>query len=737
MKAMQTVFLLLLCTSAAFASYMPKDWVSILEPGWRERRNDLLWWRPCISPAASNEVFYAYYLRDMDDGLRETGERLLKELAKPDGGEYAAVSNALDRLSRSGTFGVTNVLGKALTLDRNAYRFQTLRACINAWPADMSGLAASVAVSIPTETIMAWEQELTDILEKRTTVREAERIKVFLGFVALAQPGPACAAAYDRLKLKADPDWQDSLIRKSLAARILASGRDANGYFGRVSKEIGPPPKPDTDEVLRSIGRTFNSWPLNQQQSLTGPCPDRWSDEIHWAAYATAPVRFGVSRHELSRAMADRFAALPDASMDKRGNDTLWLGYVRALKYSADPSVTNVLIAAIDKDMMPNQGSETLGLALGVLLPGWAHNNEARKQFYARTRASETRYFEWHRDEERRTQERKDNRLFLLWWQPDDTSVRSIKARFSSPGEVASRVRTLTGAVAQDMGQFMLKPDADESAVSDYAQKLSQTGTYDATNTLLGFLSDPTNRFRFVMFAANIGAWQPDMSGLAATMTNSFPPETRAEWYSKLTRTDWAASRLWDSPRMNVRKTVFLRAAARIESDADCAAAIDRALPALDSEWHDSNGRRRLAQRFAEAAGEAGEHFKRATAGPGPARPPTPQQLDGLAQKSVTDWPEAEKEFIGGKPPGCDEEGFRVALMLAAKEYDLSERDLLRKLAERFTDITRRNKQQDSASVLLARYTAALKHAERSAAQPDDAAFFRDALNKAQAREGK
>jgi hypothetical protein len=125
---------------------------------------------------------------------------------------------------------------------------------------------------------------------------------------------------------------------------------------------------------------------------------------------------------------------------------------------------------------------------------------------------------------------------------------------------------------------------------------------------------------------------------------------------------------------------VFLRAAARGETDASCAAAADRSLAALDTEWGGSNQRKRLALRFKDAAGTDGEPFRRLAEKLGPPLPPTPQDLDRLAARATVNWPE-DTEFIGEKPPGCDEEGYRVALAQAAEEFGIPAHELARMLA--------------------------------------------------------
>jgi hypothetical protein len=266
-------------------------------------------------------------------------------------------------------------------------------------------------------------------------------------------------------------------------------------------------------------------------------------------------------------------------------------------------------------------------------------------------------------------------------------------------------------------------------------KRLVQSGTYEVTNTLSKLLlRKKTDAFRFPLLVGCVGAWQPDMSGLAGTVATRFPPEMRAEWYSSLVQTNWDRYADWRSPRMTVRKAVFLRAASLAETDAACAVAIDRALPAVDTGWVGSNQRKRLALRFRDAVGSPGGHFRQVAADIGLPQPPPPQDLDKLAAHSRIDWPD-DTAYSGRKPEEVDAEGFRVTLMLASAEFGLPERDLMRMLADRFADIASNGKQAEIGSTLWNRYITALEDAEQSAARPDDAAYFRAVLQKARQSE--
>jgi hypothetical protein len=723
MKIIRLVLLGCLHVTMVLAIYMPKNWVALLDKGWQERRNNLLWWRPDVSLADSNEVFEPGYKMVMNEELRQTGDTLLTELVKPDGGNSNTVISALDRLSRSGTFDVTNVLEKALVLEKNAFRFQTLKACINAWTPDMSGLAKSAVTCVPPETLVAWERDLMAVLDKNPGARDGERTRLFLGYVPLVETEPAHAIAYDRLKLEINPGWRNSNARKILAQRFLRSERDADGYFSRVSGEIGLPPQPNLDEFFRLVEEAGNLW-SHWNPKLAGPWPDSLADEWYRAVYETAPARFGVTGHELLRMVADRLERLPMENKRTWENEKLWERYVTALQYGGDPVATNALIKVVDAEWIPPDGPGRLDRALWKCDPNWM-DSEYRKTFndYAWRVAGHQE--EQRRVEERRKKDQRLRRLFLLWWRPDDTSVPDNVARKQKVGKPqGDTVRTFEKMLGEQLFQPRWTKPEDVLATQ---KRLMQSGTYDVTNALSKFLiHKKTDAFRFPLLVGCIGTWQPDMSGLAETVVSRFPPEMREEWYSSLVQTNWDRYAEWQSPRMTVRKAVFLRAASLAETDAVCAVAIDRALPAVDTDWQGSNSRKCLALRFQNEGGAFGEHFRQVVADLGAPQPPTSRELDAIARCVVVDWPE-DAVYIGAKPPESDAEGFRVALMLAEAEFGLPERDLLCLIAERGNGLAAKG---GGDGTLLARYAAALTHAERMAERPEDATYFRTVLLK-------
>jgi len=733
MKMIRSVLLSCLHVTMALATSMPMNWAAFLDEGWQERRNNLLWWRPDVSLVDPNEVFEPGYKVVMNEGIRQAGDTLLAELVKLDSGNSNTVISALERLSRSGTFDVTNVLEKAFVLEKNSFRFQTLKACINAWTPDMSGLAKSAVACVPPETLVAWEQELRAVLDKNPNARDGERTRLFLGYVPLAETGSAHAIAYDRLKLEIDPGWRNSNARKSLAQRLSMSGRDADGYFGRVSGEIGLPSQPKLDEFFRLVEEAEKLWShWNPKQA--GPWPDSLAEEWYQAVYETAPARFGMTRRELLRMVAERLETLPMENKRTWESEGLWRRYVIALQYGGDSVATNALIKVVDAEWIPHDGPEKLDRALLKCDTNWM-NSEYRETFNDYAQRIANRQEEQQRTEERRKRDQQHRRLSLLWWQPDNTSVPNNAAREQKigkpPGDTVKRFEKMLG---QKLSQPMWTSPED---VLSSQKRLMQSGTYDVTNALLKFLlHEKTDAFRFPLLVGCVGTWQPDMSGLAETVVSRFPSETRGEWYSSLVQTNWDCYAEWQSPRLTVRKAVFLRAASLAETDADCAVAIDCALPAVDTDWQGSNSRKRLALRFQNTAGASGEHFRQVVADLGAPQPPTSQELDAIARCAVVDWPE-DAVYIGAKPPESDAESFRVALMSAEAEFGLPERDLLRLIAERGDDLVAKG---GGDGTLLARYAAALTHAERMAEQAEDATYFRSILLKikrGQCGEGK
>lgn len=449
---------------------------------------------------------------------------------------------------------------------------------------------------------------------------------------------------------------------------------------------------------------------------------------MHQTFYETALVRFGVTKHELLRIIADNFVAFPNENKMTWENEELWRKYVLALQYGADPVATNALIKVVDAKWIPHDGPGRLDWALRKCYPGWMDSGFS-KQFNDYAWRVASRQEEQRRTEERCTKDQQIRRLSLLWWRPDDSSVSNNAAREQKLGKPpGDTVKTFEKILGEKLFQPMWTRSAE---VFTMQKRLVQNGTYDVTNALSRFLiHKKTDAFRFPLLVGCVGTWKADMSGLAETIVSRFPPETRAEWYSSLVQTNWDPYAEWRSPRMTVRKAVFLRAASLAETDAACAAAIDQALPAVDTEWGGSNLRKRLALRFRDAAGEPGEHFRRVATDCGPPQPPTPQDLDELAAHSRIDWPE-DAAYIGAKPPESDAEGFRVALMLAAAEFGLPERDLTRMLAERLLGIVLNGKREEFGGTRWNRYIAALEYAGQSAEQPDDAAYFHAVLQKA------
>jgi len=526
MRNIRAILLFCLPASVVLATYMPPNWVALLDKGWQERRNNLLWWRPDVSLADSNEVFYPAYKVTMNEKLRQAGDTLLKELTKPDGGESNTVTAALERLSRSGTFDVTNILERALSLKKNAYRFQTLRACINAWPPDMSGLAESAVTCVPPETLVSWDRDLRAVLDKKPGTRDGERTRLFLGYVPLAETAPARAAAYDRLKLESDPGWRESDTRKSLAERFAASGRDADGYFGRVSGEIGPPSQPNPDAFIRLAENAENLW-SHRETKLTGPWPDSLADEWYGAVYETAPARFGVTKHELLRMVAERLETLPMENKRTWENEKLWKRYVTALQYGGDPVATNALIKVADAEWIPPDGPGRLNEALRKCYPGWRDSGFS-KQFNDHAWRVASRQEEQRRTEERRKKEQQIRRLFLLWWRPDDSSVSNNAAREQKLGKPSGdTVKTYEKILTEELYQPAWTRSEE---VLGLQKRLVQSGTYEVTNTLSKLLlRKKTDAFRFPLLAGCVGAWQPDMSGLAETVATRFPPEKGEE----------------------------------------------------------------------------------------------------------------------------------------------------------------------------------------------------------------
>lgn len=102
MKTRNMAMIVLLAASAARAD---RPMPSKLREGWREARNNLLWWRPYDTFDGTNAAFELEHGLAPGGAIRYFGGELMKELAKPDGGDSNRVADALNRLVRGGNNG--------------------------------------------------------------------------------------------------------------------------------------------------------------------------------------------------------------------------------------------------------------------------------------------------------------------------------------------------------------------------------------------------------------------------------------------------------------------------------------------------------------------------------------------------------------------------------------------------------------------------------------------------------
>lgn len=352
--------------------------------GWQERRGNLLWWYPDNAFAEANAAFERQHGLEPGGAVKHFYGMLEAELAKPDGGDSNTVTQALERLSRSGTLNVTNVLEKALLLKKNDHRFQTLLACINVWPADMSGLAQSVVQGTPPEMRSDWYASLIkrnqDSWQKGQVARDFMRIGEFMNAAAQCESEARCAMALDRAQLTLGLGWEKSGQRKSLALRFKDAEGNADEYFSKLAMEKVVASTPTASDISLFV-RFGPEWP--DDLSSAGEPPYDYVEGWYQNAYRSVSLRFGVTKHEFIRMIADQFEAFLQENSQSHESETLWYGYVTALKYGADPAATNALLRAFDAGWIPGSGARLIDSALLACAPDWKFS-EARKQMVAK-----------------------------------------------------------------------------------------------------------------------------------------------------------------------------------------------------------------------------------------------------------------------------------------------------------------------------------------------------------------
>jgi len=387
---MGAVLIVLLAAFAARAEQLPMP--SGLVEGWRENRNALLWWRPYDTFDGTNTAFELAHGLPPGGAVRHFGEQLLSELAKPDGGDSNRVAEVLGRLVRSGTYDVTNVLAEALFRERNAFRYQTLLACINAWSPDMSGLAEAVVARTPSETRAEWYVSLFRRREEVLSLSacECSRIENFMIYVEQSETNAACAAVLDKAQSEAYSKWKNSNRRKRLALRFRDVGGEAGGHFSKLSGELGLPLPPTDKDIDRFVSHPDFFWP--DYSSAAGDPPASLMSEWYQNTYRTVFIDFDMPKRDFIRTVADRFEAFVRESEPGPKNTAAWYNYVAALRYGADPVATNVLLKAVDAAWIPSSGASKIDWAMRSLDPAW-ETSEERKRLAVRMAARSPQQF--------------------------------------------------------------------------------------------------------------------------------------------------------------------------------------------------------------------------------------------------------------------------------------------------------------------------------------------------------
>jgi len=396
MKTRNMAIIVLLTTSVAWAEQplLP----SKLREGWRENRNNMLWWHPYDTFDGTNAAFELAHGLPPGGAVRCFGEQLLSELAKPDGGDSNRVAEVLDRLVRSGTYDVTNVLAEALFRERNAFRYQTLLACINAWPPDMSGLAEAVVAKTPPEARTEWyvslakKGSLSSFLKHggEISLRELMRIGAFMGDANQSETNAVCAAVLDKALSEAEPRWKSTNHRKRLALRFRDAGGEAGDYFSKLSGELGPPLPPTARDIDIFVSCPGLDWP--DDASVAGYPPKDLVPECYRNAYRTALLSFDTPKRDFIRMVADRFEVFVRKNEPIPENSDAWYNYVSALRYGADPVATNALLKAVDAAWIPSFGASQIDWAMRSLDSAW-ETSEERKRLAVRMAARSPKRF--------------------------------------------------------------------------------------------------------------------------------------------------------------------------------------------------------------------------------------------------------------------------------------------------------------------------------------------------------
>jgi hypothetical protein len=345
-----------------------------LKPEWRENRNSLLWWRPHSS---FTEGAGAAPVAPLE-------KRLLAELDAPGGGAPDRVADVLERLATAcETYDVTNVLARALFREKNAFRFRTLLACVDAWPPDMSDLSGRIMSATPPGTRAEWYagigKEISGLAAggRAPAFRKLTRVRVFAEALSRSEPDADCARALDGVLSELPRVQELPYPRQHLAWRFREAAGESGAHFRELARGAGPPAPPsdrDLDDFVTGVPR----WP--DHSAAAGDPPRAYVPEAFSAAYLLGPPWFGVTRQDLVRRIAERFAAYPwDPEKDRRR----WWCYVCALEHGAGPAAAAALAGAVEAGGLPSGGAGRLDGALLSCDPAW-EKSAARQRFLER-----------------------------------------------------------------------------------------------------------------------------------------------------------------------------------------------------------------------------------------------------------------------------------------------------------------------------------------------------------------
>jgi hypothetical protein len=260
-----------------------------------------------------------------------------------------------------------------------------------------------------------------------------------------------------------------------------------------------------------------------------------------------------------------------------------------------------------------------------------------------------------------------------MWWEPDGSRAGTNAALEKAFGwKDGDAVRVLENLLK---GELAKPGGGDSNTVARALDALRLSGDASVANTLDALLFSEKVPFRPELFCTRVAFCGMAARVFARAFVERCPRQTRQACYAAavpLTEAGEGAA-----TRQRLQTLSVLQECAAVETDAAPAAVLDRALASV-SVWGARNTRRRVARRFAGAAGAAGEYFKKVSAEMGPPR--KPDKADFLSELFQPPWD-------NGYPQPGHKEGMQKWLnSWFAQDYEKTESGVVRMLEEIYLD---------------------------------------------------